>query len=95
MPSIAYPGRWSESPSRRRSPLKFASTSDDIATIDYTDDAVTITLVENPKATPAAEPEAPQPAAFAEAPRLDAGGLVALQHALQKQKPGWHLPDIL
>jgi hypothetical protein len=68
---------------------KFASTSDDIATLDYTDDAVTITLVENPQATPAAEPEAPQPAAFAEAPRLDAAGLVALQHALQKQKPGW------
>ncbi len=64
---------------------KFASTSDDIAKVDYTDDAVTITLVENPKAKPVTEPEPPQPAAFAEAPRLDAGALVALQ----KRKPGW------
>jgi hypothetical protein len=64
---------------------KFASQSDDIAKIDYSDDAVTITLVENPKAKPVAEPPAPKPQDFAEAPRLDGAGLVALQ----KRRPGW------
>ena len=63
----------------------FASKSDDIAKIDYSEDAVTITLVADPKAKPTAGPEAPQPAAFAEAPRLDAAGLIALQ----KRKAGW------
>jgi mono/diheme cytochrome c family protein len=64
---------------------RFASTSDDIAKVDYTEDAVTITLVENPKAKPIREPEPQQPVTFAEAPRLDATGLVALQ----KRKAGW------
>ena len=64
---------------------KFASQSDDIAKIDYSDDAVTITLVEDPKAKPVAEPAAAEPAAFAEAPRLDTAGLVAFQ----KRKAGW------
>ena len=64
---------------------KFASQSDDIAKIDYSDDAVTITLVENPKAKPVAEPPAPKPQDFAEAPRLDTAGLVAVQ----KRPAGW------
>jgi hypothetical protein len=68
---------------------KFASTSDDIAKVDYSDDAVTITVVDNPKAKPVVDPEVPKPTDFAEAARLDAAGLVALQTALQKQKPGW------
>jgi len=68
---------------------KFATTSDDIAKVDYSDDAVTITLVENPKAKPVVDPEVPKPTDFAEAPRLDTSGLVALQTALQKQKLGW------
>ena len=64
---------------------KFASQSEDIAEIDYSDDAITITLVENPKAKPVAEPAAPEPAAFAEVPRLDTASLVALQ----KRPAGW------
>ena len=76
---------------------KFASQSDDIAKIDYSDDAVTITLVENPKAKPVAEPPAPKPTDFAEAPRLDGAGLIALQKrpaSWVKDRPTWrnHLP---
>jgi mono/diheme cytochrome c family protein len=77
---------------------KFASQSDDIAKIDYSDDAVTITLVKNPKAKPVAEPATTVPADFAEAPRLDVAGLVALQKRLDgagrpagwiKDRPTW------
>ena len=82
---------------------KFASQSDDIAKIDYSDDAVTITLVENPKAKPVAEPPAPKPQDFAEATRLDGAGLIALQKRLDgagrpagwiNGRPTWrnHLP---
>jgi len=76
---------------------KFASQSDDIAKIDYSDDAVTITLVENPKTKPVAEPAAPEPAAFADAPRLDTAGLIALQKrpaSWVKDRSTWrnHLP---
>jgi hypothetical protein len=64
----------------------FASKSDDIAKIDYSEDAVTITLVADPKGTPTADPAAtPERAAFAEIPRLDVAGLVAIQ----KRKAGW------
>ncbi len=76
---------------------KFASQSDDIAKIGYSDDAVTITLVENPKAKPVVEPSVPKPADFAEAPRLDMAGLVAIQKRPArwvKDRPTWrnHLP---
>lgn len=76
---------------------KFASQSDDIAKIDYSDDAVTITLVENPKAKPVVEPAAVEPAAFAEAQRLDLASLVAIQKRpvrWVKDRPTWrnHLP---
>jgi hypothetical protein len=64
---------------------KFASQSDDIARIDYSDEAVTITLVENPKTKPIEVPPTPEPADFAQTSRLDMASLVALQN----RNPGW------
>jgi uracil-DNA glycosylase len=63
----------------------FASTSDDIAKVDYSEDAVMVTLVAKPTATPTAEPASPAPVTFVAAPRLDAAGLVAAQ----RKTSGW------
>jgi mono/diheme cytochrome c family protein len=72
---------------------RFASQSDDIASIDYSEDAVTITIVEQPKARPAADPDiATELAKFAAPQELDVAGLVALQRRKAnwiKDRPTW------